>query len=82
MNELCLDCKHSKHPEENNYCYMFEKAPEKLPCGQHDMYKKLRDENGKIILNMMKIFDYIKRPEVYDINSFYNKKKRTEKNWK
>jgi len=49
MNKECLDCSHSKHADEVNYCYMFEKAPETLPCGQHDKFAEVRKMTGRLI---------------------------------
>lgn len=49
MNEKCLGCKHSKEKDEGNYCYMFEKAPDILPCGQHDKFAEARKMTGQLI---------------------------------
>lgn len=49
MKEECLGCSHSEHPEGNNYCYMFQKAPEILPCMQHDKFAELRKCTGRLI---------------------------------
>lgn len=47
-NKLCEGC---KHITDNNleYCYMFQNPPVVLPCAQHDIYEKLRVNNGKKI---------------------------------
>lgn len=50
INKECLDCTHSKQREDNgNYCYMFEKSPEHLPCGQHDKFAEARRLTGNLI---------------------------------
>jgi len=49
MDEKCLDCSHSKYPDEGNYCYMFKSAPKVLPCGQHDKFKIERQMTGQLI---------------------------------
>jgi hypothetical protein len=56
MKELCKGCGHLACTERGNYCYMFEKAPENLPCGQHDKYKAQRERNGKLLLNNPSLF--------------------------
>lgn len=49
MNEKCFDCSHSKNPDLENYCYMFETAPNILPCGQHDKFKMERQKTGQLV---------------------------------
>jgi len=51
-HEGCTSCKHrgTKH----GWCYMFTQKPEEVPCGQHDMYAKQREENGKRLLQSLK----------------------------
>lgn len=50
MNDLCTGCRFIQYEkDEGNYCYMFEKAPDKLPCGQHDKFKELVKANGEIL---------------------------------
>lgn len=55
MEKECSDCSHNRDIEPRNYCYMFEKKPKVLPCGQHDKFKKRREMTGKLI---------IKHPEI------------------
>ena len=43
----CEGCRFIEPSFVEEFCYMFEKAPEKLPCAQHDKYKELREANGK-----------------------------------
>ena len=49
-NQLCEGCKYITNID-LEYCYMFQNPPVLLPCAQHDIYKKLRQNNGKIIAN-------------------------------
>lgn len=49
MNEKCRGCRHDI-PTDHNFCYMFEKQPEQLPCGQHDKYDQMRKAFGKLLL--------------------------------
>ncbi len=48
MNDKCKGCKHITD-NGNEFCYMFLKAPEVLPCGQHDKYKLERELTGRLI---------------------------------
>ena len=45
----CDNCKH-QHRNEGVFCYMFDKKPRDLPCGQHDKFRELRKATGKAIL--------------------------------
>ncbi len=55
---LCKGCQH-KIFVKGQWCYMFLKAPNTLPCGQHDMYKEQRRINGRKLFYHMKIADAI-----------------------
>ena len=46
------DCSGCQHIQSDNKtgCYMFEKKPDVLPCGQHDMFKEEREMTAKMIL--------------------------------
>lgn len=47
----CNGCKHQLGDSKYfwYFCCMFKDSPNKLPCGQHDMFKKEREETGRII---------------------------------
>ena len=47
-SEKCHGCQHDR-PSSTDYCYMFEAEPVRLPCGQHDKYKHIRQETGKLM---------------------------------
>lgn len=59
LNKSCNGCEH-KEDIKSQWCYMFEKQPDILPCCQHDKYKeqcqimgrKIR-ENPSILLGML-----------------------------
>jgi hypothetical protein len=59
----CKGCTHLKylsHPED--YCYMFEKKPEIVPCKQHDKFKEEREVMKELILkqpNILSLFVHI-----------------------
>lgn len=47
----CDGCRFKDLPESGDaWCYMFLNAPEELPCGQHDKFKKEVEAMGKLIL--------------------------------
>jgi len=46
--EACEGCKHITN-RTDEFCYMFKKAPEVLPCGQHDKYELQRRITGELI---------------------------------
>jgi hypothetical protein len=48
-------CRHQGKGEGSDYCYMFRKAPDKLPCGQHDKFAVERKVIGSLVT---------KRPEI------------------
>ncbi len=48
MDGKCEGCQHNR-PSSTDYCYMFEAKPEKLPCGQHDKYKDMRQATGRLL---------------------------------
>lgn len=43
----CNGCTHRDNAEPENFCYMFQRAPDRLPCGQHDMYADKRRETAR-----------------------------------
>lgn len=49
MNSKCDGCRHNI-PSSTDFCYMFEKEPEELPCGQHDKYYQMRKAFGRLLL--------------------------------
>lgn len=52
-NICCIGCNHAKVIP-GHWCYMFLKAPEVLPCAQHNKYKRIRELTGKRITKMIK----------------------------
>jgi hypothetical protein len=46
----CDGCQHQKNNESTDWCFMFENAPSKLPCAQHDKFSAERELMGKVIL--------------------------------
>ena len=44
----CNGCKHQNDRANDDWCYMFEKRPDNLPCGQHDKFAELRRKNGAL----------------------------------
>ncbi len=47
----CEGCHHIRNADDfEGFCYMFDKEPEVLPCGQHDKYKAIRKATGKMLL--------------------------------
>lgn len=45
----CNGCKHQHARHGSDWCYMFETAPDVLPCGQHDQFKAQREATGKLL---------------------------------
>lgn len=54
IKELCKGCKHNIPSE--GFCYMFDKAPKQLPCGQHDKFSVERELTGKLLLKHPLLF--------------------------
>ena len=36
--EFCADCSHRPVGAPGDWCYMFQRAPDRLPCTQHDKF--------------------------------------------
>lgn len=47
-HKACEGCKHITN-KTDEFCYMFFKKPNTLPCAQHDKYADLRRANGRKI---------------------------------
>ncbi len=45
----CDGCQWQHEGEAGNWCYMFESAPETLPCTQHDKYEVEREAVTAIV---------------------------------
>ena len=45
----CEGCQH-RNEGEGGWCYMFQHAPDVLPCAQHDMFEAEREVVAKIVL--------------------------------
>ena len=51
-HKACEGCQWQRTEEPGqpgNWCYMFEKAPDPLPCGQHDRFADVRAVTQKMI---------------------------------
>lgn len=46
--EACNGCKHQNHLDDG-WCYMFENAPDDLPCAQHDKFEVKRKVTCAIV---------------------------------
>lgn len=49
----CHGCKHRRNISKQ-WCYMFDKKPNTLPCGQHDKFKLYRKITGNLIYKFVK----------------------------
>jgi len=51
IDDKCSGCEHSIN-RDDGYCYMFEKKPKVVPCGQHDKYGEDRKMTADLLINL------------------------------
>lgn len=50
----CDGCRHQHLGQKKDYCYMFDVAPDTLPCPQHDRFAAERKVMGRLISGLLR----------------------------